>query len=111
MLAAPQPMQAKRCRPSLRLPWSEPLSSVSDLPGCLLPLRSEEAQQEYDLLGRALVQAGRLTIGMHRGLSSYAAQFDGIIRAAREGKQVRASWFTQLDRARAELKLDELEKA
>ena len=87
------------------------MSSVSDLPRCLLPLRTEEAQQEYDLLGQALVQAGRLTMGMHRGLSSYAAQFDGIIRAAQEGKQMRASWFTQLDRARAELKLDELEKA
>ena len=84
------------------------MSSVSK---CLFPLRTEEAKAEHEVLARALGQAGRLTMGMHRGLSSYAAQFDGIIRAAQEGKQVRASWFTQLDRARAELKLDELEKA
>ena len=61
-------------------------------------------------LARVLFDAGRLTIGAHRSLSSYAMQFDTITKAAASGKQVRGSWFAQLDKARKELGLDDLDR-
>jgi len=45
----------------------------------------------------------------HRLLSSYVAQLDNIIVAQQQKRQIRGSWFTQMDRARNKLKLHELE--
>ncbi len=81
-----------------------------DIPKSVLPLTSAEAQKEYDTLARMLFDAGRFTIGAHRALSSYAMQFDAITAAASEGTQMRGSWFTQLDKARKELGLDDIDK-
>lgn len=81
-----------------------------EIPKCLFPLSTEEAQGEYDTVARLLFDAGRLTAGAHRTLSSYAMQFDAITKAAAEGKQVRGSWFANLDKARSQLGLDDLDK-
>ena len=87
------------------------MTSAPDLRGCVFPLRTEVAQGEYDLLGRILLQAGRLTLDAHRVLSSYTLQVDSISKAALAGKPVRGSWLTQLDRIRVKLKLAELGSA
>jgi len=84
--------------------------SFRQIPPCLFPLSTDEAKREYDTISRALFHAGRLTLDMHRTLSSYAIQFDTITKASTEGKQVRGSWFVQMDKARAGLKLDDLDK-
>jgi hypothetical protein len=77
---------------------------------CLFTLRTEVARNEYNTIALALIQADRLTMHTHRVLSSYAAQVDAIAIAIEEGRALRASWFTQMDRARGKLKLHELEK-
>src|SRR5215217_4707610 len=77
---------------------------------CLFALRMEVARNEYNTIARALIQADRLTVHTHRVLSSYATQVDAIAIAIEEGRALRASWFTQMDRARGKLKLHELEK-
>ena len=87
------------------------MNTMTTLPRCLFELRSQEAQREYDVIVNALVGAGRLTMESQRALSSYALQVDAVIQTVSAGKPVRASRFTQLDRARAKLKLDELEPA
>lgn len=81
-----------------------------EIPKCLFTLKTSEAQSEYDALARALFDKGKLTLGVHRSLSSYAMQFDTITAASAEGKQVRGSWFAQLDKARNELRLDDIDK-
>jgi len=81
-----------------------------DIPKCIFPLRTAEAAAEYDTLARMLFDAGKLTIGAHRALSSYAIQFDNITDATTSGKQPRGSWFAQLDKARSELRLDDIDK-
>ena len=87
------------------------LPGFREIPKSLFPLKTAEAQSEYDTLARILFERGRLTIGAHRALSSYAAQFDSITVAnTTPGKQTRASWFAQLDKARRELGLDDLDK-
>src|SRR5688500_8541737 len=80
------------------------------LPACFFPLKTEEAAQEYDLVVRALSDAGRLTLATHRAVSSYALQVDSIVTAIKMGKPMRAFSFATLDKARARLKLEELEK-
>lgn len=57
-----------------------------------------------------LFDAGRMTIGAHRALCSYAMQFDAINRTADEGRAIAASAFVQLDKARTALGLDDLDK-
>ena len=53
---------------------------------CFFPLSTEEASREYELLARKLSDAGRLTLAMHRALSSYVLQIDSIIKAKEAGK-------------------------
>lgn len=84
--------------------------SYREIPKSLFPLGTTEAQAEYDALARMLFDAGRFAAGPHRILSSYAMQFDTITCAAAAGKQIRGSWFAQLDKARKELGLDELDR-
>jgi hypothetical protein len=79
------------------------------IPECLFPLVSDKAKTEYNSIARMLFNAGRLTLGTHRVLCSYAMQFDVITRNAEAGKQIRAHSFVQMDRARAQLKLDDLD--
>ena len=86
------------------------LPSFREIPKSVFPLRTDAAQAEYDTLARTLFERGKLSLAAHRALSSYAAQFDNITVASTTGKQVRASWFTQLDKARKELGLDEIDK-
>lgn len=81
-----------------------------EVPKCQFTLRTTEAQAEFDTLARMLFDAGRLTAALHRVLSSYAMQFDTITAASAEGKQVRGSWFAQLDKARSQLGLDDLDQ-
>lgn len=81
-----------------------------EIPKSVFPLRTKEAQDEYNSMARILFDAGRLTISKHRALSSYAAQFDNITEASSAGKPIRGSWFAQLDKARKELGLDDLDK-
>jgi hypothetical protein len=57
-----------------------------------------------------IFNAGRMTLATHRSLCSYAMQFDVITRNAAQGKPVRAHAFVQMDKARAQLRLDELDK-
>ena len=76
---------------------------------CFFPLRTEDAQQEYRSIAETLVRAGRMDVLNHRLLSSYVAQLDNIIVAQQQKRQIRGSWFTQMDRARNKLKLHELE--
>jgi hypothetical protein len=83
---------------------------TGQIPPCLFALRSDGARQEYEAIAQALVTADRMTVHSHRVLCSYAAQMDSVIIATEQGKPRRASWFTQMDRARAKLKLHELEK-
>ena len=80
------------------------------IPTCRLPLQSEEARQEYDTIARVLLDAGRFGLEAHMRLSLYASLHDNITTAVAEGKQLRASWFTQMQRALSALKLDELER-
>ena len=77
---------------------------------CLFALRTEVARNEYKTIALALIEANRLTAHTHRVLSSYATLADAIAIAIEEGRALRASWFTQMDRARGKLKLHELEK-
>jgi hypothetical protein len=86
------------------------LPSFREIPECLFPLRSAGAQREYDEIARVLFDAGRMTIGAHRALCSYAMQFDAICRTADDGRVIRNSAFTQLDKARMALGLDDLDK-
>ncbi|MCC2654885.1 MAG: hypothetical protein K0Q60_5052 [Microvirga sp.] len=86
------------------------MDTPHQLPACFFPLSTEEAAQEYDLMARALSDAGRLTLAMHRAVSSYALQVDSIVTAIKMGKPMRAFSFATLDRARSQLKLEELEK-
>ncbi len=83
---------------------------LSEIPACRLPLRSEEARREYATIGRALLDAGRWGLETHIRLSVFASMFDTITNAVLEGKPVRASWFTQMQRALSALRLSELEK-
>jgi hypothetical protein len=76
---------------------------------CFFPLSTEEASREYELLARKLSDAGRLTLAMHRALSSYVLQIDSIIKAREAGKHIPAFWFATLDKARLRLKLEQLE--
>lgn len=76
---------------------------------CFFPLSTEHALREYEFLARKLSDAGRLTLAMHRALSSYALQVDSIIQAKEAGKHIPAFWFATLDRARLQLKLEQLE--
>src|SRR3954451_11074324 len=71
----------------------------------------EVARNEYNTIALALIQADRLTVHTHRVLSSYATQVDAIAIAIEEGRALRASWFTQMDRARGKVKLHELREA
>jgi hypothetical protein len=80
-----------------------------EIPACLFPIQTEQAQKQYDYIARALFEVGRLTLNAHSALSSYAMQFDVITRLAAEGRTVRAHSFTQLDKARAALRLDEID--
>ena len=77
---------------------------------CLFALRTEVARHEYDSIALAMFEADRLTAHTHRVLSSYATQVDAIATAIEQGRPLRASWFTQMDRARGKLKLHDLEK-
>ena len=77
---------------------------------CFFSLATQAAQQEYRSIAETLVRAGRMDAHNHRLLSSYVAQLDNIIVAQQQKRQIRASWFTQMDRARNKLKLHELEK-
>lgn len=81
-----------------------------DIPKALFPLITDEAKAEYDTLARLMFDAGRLTVGAHRALSSYAGQFDAITRAVSSGNPVRGSWFANLDKARKQMGLDDLDK-
>ncbi len=76
---------------------------------CFFPLRTEDAQQEYRSIAETMERAGRMDVHNHRLLSSYVAQLDNIIVAQQQKRQIRGSWFTQMDRARNKLKLHELE--
>lgn len=80
-----------------------------EIPTCLFPIQTEQAQKQYDQIARALFEAGRLTLDAHSALSSYAMQFDVITRATAEGRVVRSLAFTQLDKARTALRLNELD--
>ncbi len=84
--------------------------SFREIPKCLFPLQAEEAKAEYDTLARAMFEAGRLTLDKHRALSSYAMQFDMIMRTGVEGKAIPAYAFANLDRTRNSLGLDQLEQ-
>ncbi len=84
--------------------------SFREVPKCLFPLSTQEGQAEYDTIARVMFDGGRLTLGAHRSLSSYAMQFDVITKTSREGRPIRGLWFAQLDKARKELALDDLDK-
>jgi phage terminase small subunit len=79
------------------------------LPRCFFPLTTPQARREYKLVGRTLAEAGRLTLAAHRALSSFCLQLDVVFKAISEGKHVRAHQFATMDKARAQLKLEELE--
>lgn len=83
--------------------------SFRRIPKCLFKLSSDDAEREYDRLARAFFERGRLTLGLHGDLSSYAKQMD-IISSADPERPMRASWFTNLDKLRAKLKLDDIDK-
>ena len=85
------------------------MNSAQQIPACFFPLSTEQALREYDLLAQKLFGAGRLTLGIHRVLSSYALQVDSIIQAKQAGKHIPAFWFATMDKARSRLKLEELE--
>jgi hypothetical protein len=77
---------------------------------CFFPLHTQDARQEYRTIAETLVRAGRMDVHNHRLLSSYVAQLDNIIVAQQQKRQIRGSWFAQMDRARNKLKLHELER-
>jgi hypothetical protein len=79
------------------------------IPACFFPLSTEDASREYEFLARKLFDAGRLTLAMHRALSSYALQVDSIIKAKEAGRHVSAFSFATMDKSRSRLKLEELE--
>lgn len=79
------------------------------IPRCKLPLRTREAQEEYDTIARQLFTAGRLTDNAHRYLSSYVSSFDQITVATLEGNEVRASWRAEMRKSLDKLGLDDLE--
>jgi hypothetical protein len=85
------------------------MNAAQQIPACFFPLTTEQASREYDLLARKLSEAGRLTLAIHRALSAYVLQVDSIITAIQEGRPIRAFWLATLDKARAQLKLEELE--
>jgi len=79
-------------------------------PPCALPLQTDAARAEYDSTGRLIWNAGRLSKSMHIALSAYASCFDQIQRISAEGLTPRASWYTNLQKAQARLKLDDIDK-
>ena len=79
-------------------------------PPCALPLQTDAARLEYDSTGRLIWNAGRLSKDMHIALSAYASCFDQIQRITAEGMTPRASWYTNLQKALARLKLDDIDK-
>ena len=58
------------------------MDTPHQLPACFFPLSTEEAAPLSD--------AGRLTLAMHRAVSSYALQVDSIVTAIKMGKPMRA---------------------
>lgn len=84
--------------------------TLREIPRCLFPLESDEANREYDELARILFDNDRMTVGTHRALCSYAKQFDSIVGAGKAKRVIRGTAFVQLDRARAALKIDDIEK-
>lgn len=76
----------------------------------MFPLLTDEARREYDELARILFDADKLTVATHRALCSYAKQFDVIVDNGNTGRIIRNTAFEQLDRARAVLKLDDIDK-
>lgn len=84
--------------------------SFREIPKCLFPLSTKEAKQEYDKIALMLFDAGALTAGKHRQLSIYAMQFDIVHRYPSEGKMLKAANFVQLQKALADLRLDEIDK-
>ena len=85
------------------------MNAAQQIPTCFFPLSTEQASGEYDFLARKLFDADRLTLAMHRALSSYALQIDSIIKAKEAGKHIPAFWFATLDKARLQLKLEQLD--
>ena len=79
-------------------------------PPSALPLQTDAARAEYDSTGRLIWNAGRLSKSMHIALSAYASCFDQIQRISAEGLTPRASWYTNLQKAQARLKLDDIDK-
>lgn len=79
-------------------------------PACRFTLTTAAARKEYDEIGRLVWNAGRLSLDMHLTLSNYAKLFDQIQTIESEGRTPRASWFANLQKAQARLKLDDLDK-
>jgi hypothetical protein len=75
-----------------------------EIPRCKLPLTTEAAQNEYDLVARTLFDAGKLDLFHHSQLSIYASMFDKIASGANASGRDR----DLLQRALEALKLDEL---
>lgn len=77
-----------------------------EIPRCKLPLTTEAAQNEYDLVARTLFDAGKLDLFHHSQLSIYASMFDKIA-----GNSTATSGRDRdlLQRALEALKLDELQ--
>lgn len=79
-------------------------------PACRFTLTTQAAIKEYGEIGRLLWNAGRLSLDAHISLSNYAKLFDQIQQIESEGLTPRASWFSNLQKAQARLKLDDLDK-
>jgi hypothetical protein len=62
------------------------MNAAQQIPACFFPLTNEQASREYELLARKLSEADRLTLSIHRALSSYALQVDSIIQAKDAGQ-------------------------
>jgi len=75
-----------------------------EIPKCKLPLTTEAANNEYDLVARTLFDSGKLDLFHHSQLSIYASMFDKIASGANASGRDR----DLLQRALEALKLDEL---
>ena len=83
--------------------------ALTKIPPCLFHLNKDQAIKEYQELSRVLFNAGHLTAVKHRALSSYCLQLNVIIAKTEMGKPIPTFGIINMDRARRELQLDDID--
>src|SRR3954468_4080167 len=81
-----------------------------DIPKCTLPLKTEEAQREYDRIARLLMDNGKFDMFHHLQASIYCSSFDTFHANHAAGKPIRTAVQLSMQKALGALKLHVIDK-